>query len=89
MKKSNQCKALFLKSATLQAKQIGTNICQIVTPIICLIFTLIIQLVANANMEFATTDYTIPIPLGDMPQGDAAKLVRYECPQWFLYDVPD
>ena len=42
-KESQQTKALFLKNLRLQSKQIGTNICQIMTPIICLIFTFIIR----------------------------------------------
>lgn len=44
-KSSHQFKALFYKSATLQSKQIGTNICQIFTPIICLMFAYIIKVV--------------------------------------------
>jgi len=50
-KKSHQLKALFLKSATLQSKQLGTNICQILTPIICLLFTYIIKVIASNNLN--------------------------------------
>jgi hypothetical protein len=63
-KKSNQFKALFIKNATLQSKQIGTNICQILTPIICLIFTYVIQVIAKANISTEGTDFDKPFPLG-------------------------
>jgi hypothetical protein len=42
-KEDTQIKALFLKNGQLQAKQPCTNICQIMTPVICLIFTYLIK----------------------------------------------
>lgn len=84
-KSSNQFKALFLKSTTLQLKQIGTNVCQILTPIICLLFTFVIQVIASANMEMETNNFSKPIPLGHVPKNILHQFVYFECPQWFLY----
>lgn len=62
-KKSHQFKALFLKSATLQSKQLGTNICQILTPIICLLFTYLIKVIAEKNLNISQDQITFGIPL--------------------------
>ena len=43
-------KALFLKNIKLQSKQIGTNLCQIFTPIICILFTFLMDTIASDNM---------------------------------------
>lgn len=45
-KKDSQIKALFLKNCLLQYKQPCTNICQIITPVICLLFTYVIKVLA-------------------------------------------
>lgn len=34
-------------------------------------------------------DVIYPIPLGSLPMGNLSRLVAYECPQWFLIDIPD
>lgn len=49
-KESHQTKALFLKNLKLQSRQPCTNLCQILTPIICLVFTILIRKVAVENM---------------------------------------
>jgi hypothetical protein len=60
-KKGSQLKALFLKNGLLQSKQPCTNICQIMTPVICLIFTYLIKELAIQNLPkgslFADTTY--------------------------------
>lgn len=50
-KEQKQFKALFLKNTRLQYKQIGTNICQVLTPVICLIFTYLIRTVAEDGLK--------------------------------------
>ena len=43
-------KALFIKNLKIQSRQPLTNLCQILTPIICLLFTLAIRNVAIAHV---------------------------------------
>ena len=42
---------MFFKNTRLQSKQKGTNICQIITPIICLIFTYLIKNIAEDGLK--------------------------------------
>jgi hypothetical protein len=49
-KSGHQIKALILKNLHLQKRQPCTNCCQILTPIICLILTIVIRNVAIANI---------------------------------------
>ena len=46
-RESQQFKALFLKNARLQSKQIGTNLCQILTPVLCIFFTYLMKTLAE------------------------------------------
>jgi hypothetical protein len=61
-KQNSQLKALFLKNGLLQAKQPCTNICQIMTPVICLIFTFIIKKLATDNIPSGSTFQDNPYP---------------------------
>lgn len=61
-KKGSQLKALFLKSGLLQAKQPCTNICQILTPVICLIFTYLIKELASQNIPNSSLFQDSPYP---------------------------
>jgi hypothetical protein len=67
LKKGSQFKALLLKNGLLQAKQPCTNICQILTPMICLIFTYIIQKLIANNLPSGSlfTDNPYPYVFGD------------------------
>jgi len=61
----------------LQARQYKSNCCQIILPVLCLIFIFIIQLLVNVLIRsVATVDSTIPaVP---MTHGDAhAVLLLY------------
>lgn len=49
-KSGHQIKALILKNLHLQKRQPCTNCCQILTPIICLLLTIVIRNVAIANI---------------------------------------
>lgn len=49
-KSSHQIKALFIKNMHLQKRQPCTNCCQIFTPIICLVLTILIRNVAIENI---------------------------------------
>lgn len=61
-KKGSQLKALFLKNGLLQAKQPCTNICQILTPVICLIFTYLIKELATQNIPNSSLFEDSPYP---------------------------
>ena len=49
-KQGHQIKALILKNLHLQKRQPCTNCCQIMTPIICLLLTIVIRNVAIDNI---------------------------------------
>ena len=61
-KEGSQLKALFLKSGLLQAKQPCTNICQILTPVICLVFTYLIKELATQNIPTSSLFQDSPFP---------------------------
>lgn len=61
-KKGSQLKALFLKNGLMQAKQPCTNICQILTPVICLIFTYLIKELATQNIPNSSLFKDSPYP---------------------------
>lgn len=86
-KKSHQFKALFLKSATLQSKQLGTNICQILTPIICLLFTYIIKVIASNNLDVQQDEITFGIPLNFpiMSYPNISDRISIGCLQWYEF----
>lgn len=99
-KKGSQFKALLLKNGLLQAKQPCTNICQILTPMICLIFTYLIQKLATDNLPNGAlyTDNPYPYVFGDYTLLDQYSKVinktdrlpqadpaRNNTLQWYLY----
>lgn len=58
-----QRRALMRKNLTLQMRMIGTNLCQIVTPILVLLIVLILKQVSKSNIEFmAEFSLYLPIP---------------------------
>ncbi len=99
-KKGSQLKALFLKNGLLQSKQPCTNICQILTPVICLIFTYLIKELASQNLPggslFADSPY--PYVFGNYslldtysqiltPAGNKSGLPSRKNPlQWYIYN---
>lgn len=52
-----------MKNLRLQSKQKGTNICQIFTPILCLLFTFLMKTIAEANMDIGSAFEPIEYPL--------------------------
>ncbi|KAF0981213.1 hypothetical protein FDP41_013001 [Naegleria fowleri] len=47
----NQVRALFMKSLFLQFRQYKTNICQLLFPVMCLVFIFILQVVLNTLVQ--------------------------------------
>lgn len=98
-KNNSQLKALFLKNGLLQAKQPCTNICQIMTPVICLIFTYLIKTLAADNLPNGNLykDSPYPYVFGDYtlldqyshyldPEGVPTNYPSRRNPlQWYLY----
>lgn len=92
---SYQSRALFRKCATLQLRQKGTNICQIFTPILCLLVIYILKVVietALANHTFKVYELeTYPRFLNPpiMPNYLMYNLMGLDvvdCEQWYYYD---
>lgn len=93
-KKSYQFKALLRKNIRLQSRQPCTNCCQIFTPIICLLFTIMIRDVVidklpdNDDNIFNKAPL-IPIKFNNFTLFDEffPKKVTRSCTQWYLFDV--
>ena len=61
-KKGSQLRALFLKNGLLQSKQPCTNICQILTPVMCLFFTYVIRRLVSQNLPSSALFQDSPYP---------------------------
>ena len=98
-KNGSQIKALFLKNGLLQAKQPCTNICQILTPVICLIFTYLIKQLASQNLPggVSVEDNPYPYVFGDYTHIDKYSRTvdnktnttipaRKNPLEWYIYD---
>ena len=92
---SYQRRALFRKSVSLQMRQIGTNICQLLTPIISLLLIILLKGIAQSNISkyidapiYSGLPYIFNIPLYSIGQlGVLFNLTS--CDQWYLYDFED
>ncbi|CAD8183724.1 unnamed protein product [Paramecium octaurelia] len=87
MKKSYQFRALFYKNAALQSRQIGTNLCQMFTPLLCLGFVYLIQEVAfdqfkgaNFSLDFPYL-FNVPVIYSGLP-----GLLNLTCLQWYYFN---
>ena len=97
-RKSYQVRALFLKSLSLQLRQKGTNCCQILTPILCLLLVYLMKTIAESQIE---ENVLKPVQLETIPRFlnpplvpnyilyNLAGLDVDTCEQWYLYDVPE
>ncbi|CAK64013.1 unnamed protein product (macronuclear) [Paramecium tetraurelia] len=88
MKKSYQFRALFYKNASIQSRQIGTNICQILTPLICLVLVYIIQEIIFDKFSGWTFQLDFPYLL-NIPfiYSQIPMFSNVSCLQWYFYDV--
>lgn len=90
-KESHQLKALLLKNLKLQSRQPCTNICQVLTPIICLVFSILIRDIAISKIptdnDSIFKDFpTIPQKFNDFTLEDLVpKYVKRSCTQWYEY----
>lgn len=85
MKKRNsyQFKALFYKNLALQSRHIGTNMCQIITPLICLFFVQLIKELAFDKFQGSTFKIDFPY-LFNVPAlyNFFPNLLELNCLQW-------
>lgn len=92
-RESQQVRALFLKNLTLQSRQKCTNICQVLTPIICLLFTIIIRNIAIAklpsnNDSIFNDYYSLPQKFNNYTFEEYfPELVSRKCQQWYQIEV--
>lgn len=56
-------RGLFLKSVTLQSRNWCSNLCQVVTPVLCLLFTLAVRQIVGGITTGAVWDGSYPQPL--------------------------
>lgn len=91
-KSGHQIKALFLKNLHIQKRQPCTNCCQIMTPIICLLLTIVIRNAAIDNIPTQNDTLYAEFPLISMKFNDYSKIdelpeyIRRNPAQWYLFD---
>jgi ABC-type multidrug transport system ATPase subunit len=82
VRKSYQIRALFRKNATLQMRQKATNICQALTPILCLLLIWLIKGLAEDQLEDNEDD---PVELAAVPRFMNSPIL----PSFVLYNLVD
>lgn len=84
---SYQLKSLFYKNVQLQTREISTNVCQIVTPLICLGFVYLIKELAFDKFNGSTFKLDFPY-LFNVPSlyNSYPSLLELNCLQWYFYD---
>lgn len=88
----SQFNGLLIKNFNLLTKQTGTMICQIITPIICLAFVYLIQLIVEANIGKTAYgvkfDYPLlfNVPFYQKTAYSSLPIKVQNCDEWYLYD---
>ncbi len=59
-------RALFYKSAKIQQRSFCSNFCQIITPLLCVAFTLVVKIISSEVITTKVEMPAFPRPL-DMP----------------------
>lgn len=94
-KEKHQIKALLIKNLHLQKKQPCTNCCQIFTPIICLVLTILIRNAAIDNIPTQNDTIYASLPLisskfNDFYLADQMTEVIYRTKgQWLVFEYED
>jgi hypothetical protein len=74
---------------------LGTNLCQIITPVLVLFIVLILKEVSKSNIEFmAEFSLYLPVPfifhIPYEPLSNFGKVFNItECDQWYFYEFKD
>lgn len=88
---ANQLKPLLIKNIQLMSRQKGTLICQIITPLLCLLFIYIIKLIVEVQIKKSSFGLKLSIPyLFNIPIYSklkyAEQIIHVEsCDEWYLY----
>lgn len=90
-KVSFQRRALFRKSVSLQMRQIGTNVCQLLTPIISLVMIILLKSIAESNISkyidapiYSGLPYLFNVPLSSVGQLGLLFNIT-SCDMWYMY----
>lgn len=79
--------ALLYKSIIIQKRNYCSNICQLITPLVCIAFTLLAQLISNEIISDKIQSFNFPQPL-DFPYFyTLVDRLGLSCEQGFLYEV--
>ncbi len=81
-------KALNYKSLKLQSRNYSSNVCQIITPLICLLFTVFCRIIVEGITTGAVNTYSYPQPF-NIPYVDMAirSQLNLSCVQNFYYQT--
>lgn len=88
----NQFNGLLIKNFNLLAKQKGTIICQILTPIFCLAFVFLIQIIVESNISNTGYGVKFDSPIYfNLPFYDKLAYANFPikittCEEWYMYD---
>lgn len=77
-------RALFYKSAKIQQRSICSNVCQIITPLLCVAFTLIVKIIASEVVTSKVEIPSFPRPL-NMPIIYELLPFNISCKEIYLY----
>lgn len=92
---SNQFNGLLIKNFNLLTKQTGTIICQVITPVLCLGFVFLIQVIVEANIGKSAYgvkfDYPIffNLPIYDNLVYSRLPIKTTTCDEWYLYEFAE
>ena len=77
--------SLMYKSTKIQLKNYCSNICQVLTPLLCVLFTLVIQIITDDVVSGKVSVPDVPRPL-DMPLFTELLPFNLSCREIYLYE---
>lgn len=82
--------ALMYKSVRLQQKHICTNICQIVTPLLCILFTLAVRAIVTGITTGIVKSFSYPVPF-NLPILNivTGPVLSLQCKEAYYYEDAD
>ena len=89
---ANQLKCLLIKNIQLMSRQRGTMTCQVITPLLCLLFIYMVKLIVETQIKKTPYGLKLSIPyLFNIPIYSklkyAEQIIRVNsCDEWYLYN---
>ena len=89
---ANQFKCLLIKNIQLMSRQKGTMTCQVITPLLCLLFIYMVKLIVETQIKKTPYGLKLSIPyLFNIPIYSklkyAEQIIRVNsCDEWYLYN---